>query len=119
VSQPRGNSEYPKDIEIAATEAIEFVEGMDSGDFTGDRKTIAAVVQKITVIGEAAYVIPGDIRRLAPEIQWQDMIDMRNKLVHDYYEIRTETVWLTVQDDLPPLISSIRRLLADLAAQGW
>ena len=51
MSQPRGNSEYLKDIEIAATEAIEFVEGMDSGDFTGDRKTIAAVVQKITVIG--------------------------------------------------------------------
>ena len=43
---------------------------------------------------------------------------MRNKLIHDYYEIRTETVWLTVEQDLPPLITAISRVLADLDARS-
>ena len=118
MSQVRGNFEYLNDIDIAATEALEFVEGMDSKGFIGDRKTPAAVVQKIAVIGEAANRLPGNIRQLAPEVHWQDIIDMRHKLIHDYHEIRTETVWLTVQEDLPPLIESIRRLSANVGAEG-
>ena len=118
MSQPRGDFEYLTDIKNAATEALEFVEGMNSKDFSEDRKTLAAVVQKIAVIGEAANRIPDRIRRLAPVLPWQDVVDMRNKLIHDYYEIRTETVWLTVEQDLPPLITSISRVLADLELEG-
>ena len=39
---------------------------------------------------------------------------MRNKLIHDYYDIKLEDVWDTVQDDLPPLIAAIQRLQANL-----
>ena len=112
MNQPRGDIEFLRDIETAATEALEFVALMAVQEFAGDRKTVAAVVQKISVIGEAANRIPDQMRQLAPEIPWQDMIAMRNKLIHDYYEIRTETVWQTAQQDLLPLISSVSLVLA-------
>jgi uncharacterized protein with HEPN domain len=91
---------------------------MSYGDFTRYGKTQAAVVWQICVIGEAANQVSPSIRLRAPEIPWRRMIDMRNKLIHDYYEIRLEETWRTVQGNLPPLVDSIKRLLEDLTAEG-
>jgi len=39
---------------------------------------------------------------------------MRNVLVHDYFEVDFETVWLVVTRDLPPLEKAMRAILAGL-----
>jgi uncharacterized protein with HEPN domain len=36
---------------------------------------------------------------------------MRNRLIHAYFEIDVETVWKTVQDDLPPLIAELEKVI--------
>lgn len=111
----RINLDYLRDIEIAATECLEFIEGLDYEGFAVDRKRLAGVSQRIALTGEAANQISNDVKLFAPSVPWQEMVDMRNKLVHDYYEIRAETIWNTLQDGLPPLIKQVDRLLDDLA----
>ena len=43
---------------------------------------------------------------------WNDVIGMRNKLIHEYYGISIEIIWQTIQEDLPPLRREISRIPA-------
>ena len=100
-------------IETAAQECLDFLGNMSFDDFFNDRKTRAAVVWQICVIGEAANRVDEDIQRQAPEMDWRQMVDMRNVLIHQYHRINYGLVWNTAKDGLPPLITSVRRLLDD------
>ena len=45
------------------------------------------------------------------EIPWRQMRDMRNKVIHDYFDVELSVVWSTVKQDLPPLKQQIEDLL--------
>ena len=83
---------------------------MSFDEFLEDRKTRAAVVWQICVIGEAANQVDSSILKRAPETDWRRMTNMRNLLIHEFHNIDYDIVWRTVQERLRPLIASIRRL---------
>lgn len=90
-----------------------FVEGMEFPAFSADRRTNLTVIRALEIIGEAARHIPASVRRLYPQVPWQDMVAMRNKLIHDYFGVDLEVLWRTVQEDLPRLSDAIRQALAN------
>ena len=104
------NPNYLNYIESAAQECLEFVGTMSFDEFLEDRKTRAAVVWQICVIGEAANQVDSSILKQAPETDWRRMTNMRNLLIHEFHNIDYDIVWRTVQERLRPLIASIRRL---------
>ena len=62
----------------------------------------------LEIIGEAAnHVTPTTMARL-DGLPWRDMIDMRNVVIHAYFEIEVETVWKTVAEDLPAIVTILR-----------
>ena len=71
-------------------------------------KSIIRTDPSLQIIGEAARLIPEDVRRLAPDVPWSKMIGMRHILVHDYFRIDTEIVWQVVANELPRLKSSLQ-----------
>lgn len=97
-------------IETAAEECLEFVANLSFDQFFNDRKTRAATVWQICVIGEAANQLSANILQLAPEINWRQMIDMRNILIHQFQNIDYTIVWRVAQQHLRPLIATVRRL---------
>jgi len=70
-----------------------------------------ATIRSLEVIGEAAKHIPKSIRKQHPDVPWEDMAGMRDKLIHDYFGVNLEVVWRTVKEDLPPLLKTIRNVL--------
>ena len=68
-----------------------------------DEKTIDSVIRNLEIIGEAARSIPDDFKVQHPDIPWDEMIGMRNKVIHEYFGVDHEIVWKTVTDDLPTL----------------
>ena len=80
-------------------------------DFQRDDKTIDAVIRNFSIIGEAARNISNDISIKYPTIPWRIMGDMRNFAVHEYWGVEISTIWKTIQDDLPPLIPSLKRVI--------
>ncbi len=94
----------------AAREASEFAQGRTRVDLNGDRKLVLALVKDIEIIGEAAYQISQTVQEQLPGIPWDDIIGMRHRLVHAYFDINLDIVWRTVRDDLPPLIAELERV---------
>lgn len=71
-------------------------------------------VRHLQIIGEAARAVPGDVRALAPEIEWPKIIGMRNVLVHGYFDIDVDIVWEAASRDAPALKPRIELLLLRL-----
>ncbi|HMA86058.1 MAG TPA: DUF86 domain-containing protein [Desulfosalsimonadaceae bacterium] len=90
---------------------FEYVAGMSFEDFCQDRKTYTAVIREFEIIGEAVGKIPDAIRNDYKNIEWQDIKDFRNLLIHEYFGVDLEIVWKIIQEDLPDLLKAARELL--------
>jgi uncharacterized protein with HEPN domain len=94
----------------AAQEAIEFSKGRSVFDLNVDRKLVLALVKAVEIIGEAAYQISQSTKDQLSNIPWEDIIGMRHRLVHTYFDINLDILWKTTQDDLPPLITELENI---------
>lgn len=95
----------------AAREAVSFVKGRSPADLKIDRMLVLSLVKAIEIVGEAAFQISEPTRDELPSIPWADIIGMRHRLVHVYFDINLDILWQTVQSDLPALIAQIEPLL--------
>ncbi len=95
----------------AAQTAQSFLTGRVRSDLDSDRQLLFAVVRAVEIIGEAASRISAQTHDTLPAIPWPAVIGMRNRLVHAYFNINTETVWKTVTEELPPLVAALETAL--------
>ena len=100
-----------RDILDAITEIQKFTRDMDFETFREDDKTIRSVETNFIIIGEAANQIPEEMEEKYSEIPWSLMRAMRNRIVHVYFQIDKKMMWDTIQNDLPPLIPELEKLL--------
>ena len=91
-----------------------FVEGLDYDTFVVDDKTNSAVVYKLEIIGEAVKHIPDTIQQKYSVIPWQQMIEMSDRFIHNYYDIDYTLVWDTVKDLIPTLQPIIAQIFEDM-----
>jgi len=88
-----------------------YTREMDSAAFCSNSLVVDAVLRNFTIIGEAARNVPAEVAAAYPELPWRLMQDMRNVLIHDYPGVDLAVVWRTVQDDLPPLVPLLRKIV--------
>ena len=96
----------------ATQEAISFASGKKREDLDGDRMLVLSLVKDIEIVGEAANKISEDCRREHPEIPWRNIVTMRNRLIHGYFDINLDIVWKTVAEELPPLSVHLQKAQA-------
>ncbi len=105
---------YIKDIIEYMERAENHVKNFQLNQFVKDDKTCDAVIRCIEVIGEASKNIPKEIRISYPSISWRDLAGMRDKIIHSYFMVDFETVWLVVKEDIPRLKPLVKKILEDL-----
>ncbi len=95
----------------AAIEAVGFVKGRSRTELDTNRMLSLSIVRLLEVIGEAAYGVSPAFREKHPEMAWKQILGMRNRLIHGYYDINLDIVWKTATEDLPVLIQQIEKAL--------
>ncbi len=88
-----------------------YMDGMTFEDFLKDDKTIDACVRNFEIIGEVSSKIDEDFKLLHPEIEWNRMKGLRNRLIHDYSGIDYELVWNIISEYLDDLENQIQKIL--------
>jgi uncharacterized protein with HEPN domain len=88
----------------------DYTKGMTYDVFITDQKTMSAVVRELTVIGEASAAITEEFREAHPDLPLYEAIGMRNRIVHEYWDIDAKTVWDTSKNDLPILKDKLSKI---------
>jgi uncharacterized protein with HEPN domain len=85
---------------------------MTREQFKRDPAVSRAVLWELTCPGEAIAQLPESLLEREPSVPWHQVVGLRNRVVHGYYEVDLEVIWDTVQLDLDPLEQAIRALRA-------
>lgn len=101
---------YLHDIDDAITAIFFYTKKMSYHTFENDRKTREAVILNFIIIGEAIKKIPQDTLLEFPDVPWKEFAGMRDKLVHDYFQMSAMIIWETIQQDLPVLLHAVNEL---------
>jgi uncharacterized protein with HEPN domain len=107
----RRSAERLEDV-LAATEAIR--DHVARGDLT-DGLIFDAVRVRLIETGEAIKDLPAELLQTEPDIPWQDITRMRDRLAHRYFDTSHAIVAATVTSDLPLLEAAVRRLVERVA----
>jgi uncharacterized protein with HEPN domain len=103
---------YLRDIMEAADAIAAFISGMREASFVGNDLVRSAVLQKLTVIGEAAARMSPALKSRYAEIDWRDIVAFRNIAVHAYFSVDWSVVWLAAAEDVPELRGHVLAILA-------
>ena len=95
----------------AAETALSFVRGRTRSDLNDDQMLLFALVRAIEIVGEAASRITAATRTAIVDVPWADAISMRNRLIHGYFDLNPDIVWVTATEELPQLLPKLHDLL--------
>jgi uncharacterized protein with HEPN domain len=115
---PPESKPIPEDDQIrlrhildAAQMAHAFIKHRPRGALSLEHLETLGLVKCLENIGEAANNLEESTRAIMPEIPWPRVVSMRYRLVHEYFEIDLDRVWVTATTHLPPLLNAIKRAL--------
>lgn len=110
----RDYRDFLVDMAQYAEKGVRIIENIDFEDFQNNEEKVLAAVRIIEVIGEASKHIPSSIRNQYPQIPWSGVARMRDKLIHGYFGVDIEVVWETLQQDLPPMVDCLKRIVEEV-----
>ncbi len=101
------------DIQRYTADLLEFTsDGREA--FMRDRKTQAATIRCLEVIGEATKRLSEQTRELRLDIPWRQIAGLRDVLIHEYERVDLLTVWNVIEQHIPALNHAVRELIARL-----
>jgi uncharacterized protein with HEPN domain len=97
---------------VESLEAVErFIAGKTREDLNDNEMLRFALVRALEIVGEAAARVSAPTRKAAPDIPWQQLAGIRNRLVHAYFDVNFDIVWTTSTSSVPDLLPRVQALL--------
>lgn len=102
---------------LESIENIEnFVKWVSKENFEENKEKQSALIRQIEIIGEAAKNISPRTKKEGEGIGWREIIDTRDKMIHNYFGVDLDIVWDIVKIDIPKLknqMISLRKKVND------
>ena len=109
--EPRSWRLYIEDMISCGEKLLAYTEGMTHAAFLADSRTYDAVLRNLELIGEAATHVPIGVRESSPQVEWRNIIGVRNRVAHGYLGIDDDVIWDIIQNNIPRLLAELRRFL--------
>ena len=91
----------------------DYINGMNKQQLLESSLHLHATAYNIQIIGEAIYKLTKEFKDSHPDTPWRVIEKMRHILVHDYFAVDVEIMWLVINDDLPILKRQIESYLSE------
>ena len=114
---PREWRFYIVDMIEFAEKVLAYTKDVNQDTLVADPIRYDAVLRNLELIGEAATHVPGHVRVAHPEVPWRAIVGLRNRLAHGYLTISDHVVWTTIQEAVPSLVPSLRKVLNAAATE--
>ncbi len=98
---------YIDDMIGFAEKVMTYSGGLDQAGFVASGLSFDATLRNLELIGEAATHIPDAVRVANPQIPWRLVIATRNRLIHGYLGIDSDTLWSIIRGDIPTLLPNL------------
>lgn len=85
-----------------------FAKDKNLEELRSNRIVQNVIVREIEIIGEAVKRLSEDFKNAHPYIPWKDIAGMRDRLIHDYFQVDHQIVWNVLKTDLPKLKSALQ-----------
>ena len=108
---------YLRHIYEAAERIGKYLQNVDEEQFAQTSLLQDGVIRQLEIIGEATRHLSKSLRQQYSEVPWQDIAGMRDKLIHDYFGVDVDTVWLTATQDVPTLKEKIKTISSDFGVE--
>jgi len=92
-----------KDILKEIDNISKFTEGINYENFVSDEMRYYATIRCLELIGESIRQLSEEFKKANPEIEWRKIVDLRNILIHEYFEIEPEIIWDVIKNEIPNL----------------
>lgn len=94
-----------------ANKVLSYSKGMDYQSFSQNTITVEACIFNLSQLGELTTKLDKDYMANYPDIPWNEMRGLRNKIVHDYEGVNLRLIWEIVSGDLPELKNQLEKIL--------
>jgi uncharacterized protein with HEPN domain len=104
---------FLEDILFSIERVEKLLRKVDEDRFREDIDSQDIILRRLSVIGEATNNLPKELLEKHQSIKWREWIGMRNVLIHEYFDLKLDTIWKTVVDELPALKKEIEKMLKE------
>ena len=100
---------------LDSTEAIlTFTKGKRRASLDKNRLLLSAVLREFEIIGEAANRVSEKTRKQLRHLPWKELVGMRNRLIHAYFDVDHDIIWKTIREYLPSFQKELAEAITSL-----
>lgn len=92
--------------------------GNDEETFMENPQYQRSTAFSIFQIGEMTKRLSPELRTNYPDMDWRGMCGIRDVIVHGYEHIRLESIWESIQNDIPVIKSRCKEIITELESQA-
>ncbi len=103
----KNNEYYIQKIKTDLEFIVSHMNGVSKDEFYKNDILQDSMMFRMIQISENCKKLTDDYKLLRPEVSWNAMAGMRNRIVHDYGSVDLEIVYDTLKNDIPVLLETI------------
>jgi uncharacterized protein with HEPN domain len=106
---------YLEEMHAAMQRIISYTSACDDfHSFENDTMRLEAIIRNFEIMGEAVKHVPFRFQRRHPSLPWREMSELRNFIVHEFFDIDNEILWAIIQTDLKRNANELAVVMAEL-----
>jgi len=100
-----------EDIRDSIQRVENYIGDLTREEFKTNQMVIDAVVRNLEIIGEASRIMPEEGTRKLSTLPWNNMVGLRNRIIHEYFGVDLDIIWYIVKNELPSVKSQLDAVL--------